>query len=350
MADNPEAASENAEITPLRVFIAGGTTGVGFVLARQLTALGMRVTATTDQGSRGAYALRAVGALPVYPDLTRTRALYSVLTMAQADVVINAAPQVVNGLPQQPRPWRADAESIEKGTQALVEAAGQAGVKRIIHLSMASAYGDRGGATITEETALSQGNPLYQAVARAEAAALDGAIPAYVLRAGYVYGGHSEASKSIYDQMTVSRAVKKGAGVAGWIHEDDLAGVVRLLVEKPFAEDEPLETIYNVVDGQPATPDQFIMALGEAMGIGQPQMSGFGFSLRSPDPIWLGLLNDAAIPDGSKVRTDLAWTPRYADRSAGIEAMMRTWRAAEAPPEPAALPEPTTSDKLALPS
>jgi nucleoside-diphosphate-sugar epimerase len=209
MADNPEqnveeTVEETTEPTRPTIFITNGTNAVGLSLVRQLVAAGYTVTAGTDLGSDGAFEIRAAGGVPVFPEMERASNLRSLMLMSKADIVVNTVLEVVNGLPQYLINWRDYLPMIEEGTQAVVAAAGQAGVKRLIHVSAAFAYGDQHGATVDESTHLDTSNPLFAAISQAEAAVLDGAIPGYVLRAGYIYGANARASRDIYEGLTVS--------------------------------------------------------------------------------------------------------------------------------------------------
>jgi predicted dehydrogenase/nucleoside-diphosphate-sugar epimerase len=83
-----------------------------------------------------------------------------------------------------------------KGTQNLVDAAMRAGVKRFVHLSTLSVYGDRVTGVITEETPLNpkKGWDYAESKLAAERIVLEAAakgLPAVVLRVAVVYGPHN---------------------------------------------------------------------------------------------------------------------------------------------------------------
>src|SRR5688572_125022 len=133
MTDNPQA---------LNIFLTGGDSGVGLVLARELVKRGYKVFAAASKGTAGANRIRRVGAFPVYPELTREGSLRSAMMLARADVVVNCASQDFIGLPQYRIDYGKTAHVLEDGTEALVAAAGKLGIKRLIHLSAAYVYGN----------------------------------------------------------------------------------------------------------------------------------------------------------------------------------------------------------------
>ena len=120
MADNPEQTEETVENALPAIFVTNGTNAVGMALVQQLVAAGYKVTAGTDLGSDGAFALRDAGAVPVYPDMTRASNLFSLMLMAKAEIVVNTVVEAVNGLPQKLGNWRDSLDLVEAGTQAVV--------------------------------------------------------------------------------------------------------------------------------------------------------------------------------------------------------------------------------------
>jgi nucleoside-diphosphate-sugar epimerase len=116
------------------VLLTGGASAVGRAAIRQFLAAGYRVFAAVDN-TDSARAIRADGAIPVYPNLLRAGEVRAAIDAAGADIVVNLAPQAANhGLPAEQ--WGADwIALITRGTQAIMEAATAAGVKFVVHTS-----------------------------------------------------------------------------------------------------------------------------------------------------------------------------------------------------------------------
>jgi nucleoside-diphosphate-sugar epimerase len=327
MADNNNQ-DEPTQASKPTVFITGADSGAGRALVRQLVTRGHRVVGSTHNGSQGAFTIREDGGLPVYPDFEREGEIRSVLLMSRAEIIVHLMAQPLNGLPYSVLNVTPYLSLLRQGTDNLLQAAGNVGIRRVIFPSFTSIYGDADGETVDETASTSRANLLFQALAAAEAAVQDGTIPGYVLRAGFTYGANSAATRQLADTLRAGNGIPSGTGLAGWVHEDDLMRAILLLIDRPFA-DEPLEEIYNIVDDTPATPTQFAEKFAEALGA-MPLFSrggGFAAMLRRPDPVQKDLLHNSAAPSNEKARQQLGWTPEYSDQRAGIEQLLLRWRA-----------------------
>lgn len=339
--ENPEVTSdETVEKQPLKVFVTGASTGIGRVITRLLVKQGMHVIGATDAGSSGATLVREDGGLPCYPDLTRSGEIVSILQMSKVDVIVHAAAQVLNAPPQLDAGWVDRIDWLRSATGAVAEAAGQAGVKKLIFLSMAAAYGDQHGAAVNESSPLSRSNAFYKAVAAAEAAVLDGGVQGYVLRAGTVLGASTQALIRLSEQMRVNKSVPTGAGLSAWVHEDDLADAVLRVIERD-SSDDAMSNIFNIAMDEAASPDSFINSFGQALGVGTPTRSNFDLRalIFGEEPVRAAMLNDSLSVDCSQAHSVLGWKPQFNSVAIALERILLEWRASEAPlllPEPAA--------------
>lgn len=339
MADEKQDQQEQTEEkAPLNVFITEAESGLGLALTRLLTQSGANVVGATGAGTSGAVAIRRAGGVPVYPDLDRVSAVASAISMAKAQVVVHLSAQVANNVPQASVDYAAAAKRIPTVTGAVATAAGQTGVKRFIHISSAAIYGDHGGESVDESTAVSHANALYDALAEAEAAVLDGGLKSYVLRAGIQYGGENQALRELGDHLVSGGSIVGGSGLAGFIHEEDLAEAINAIIQLPLdGDDEATATVYNVVGDTPATPDEFVNALGEELGIGLPtrsQGSILDMLFGREASIQGDLLNHSANPSNAAIKAALDWTPNYPHFSDGLDRTLLFWRASAAPDEP----------------
>ena len=325
MADaTPETQAEEQEAQPLNIFIAGADHAAGLAAAKLAVKAGHNVVGTSATGTDGAMLIRDVGALPVYPDMTRAGEIRSAMSMSKADIVINCLAQNILGMPLADTDYETEAQNFATATQALVSVAGQLGVKRFIHISPAFIYGDTKDAA-TEENLTHHGNAVMDAAVDAEAAVRDGAIPTYIVRSGFIYGAKSAASKAVADKLRKGGFFPKGNGKVSYIYEDDLAAVAFALVE---AEDAP--NTLNVADNEPTTHSAFLNKLGALIGVGEPTgLPSFAVNWRTNE-LQREMLELNAPVDANKVKDLFGWSPEYATQEAGIERMLLVWRAVDA--------------------
>lgn len=317
-----------AEKQVLNIFVTGAGQGVGLAAVAEAARRGHKVVGATDQGTLGANRIRLAGGLPVYPDVTRESALYSALMMAHADVIINAAPQALNGIPFSGYDYAAQAAWLKAHSEALLGAAGRANIKRIIQVSSAVVYGDTHGEAVSEDFHGHSHHILSHAFAEAEELLFDGGIPAYALRTGYIYGSH-QACAEIADAMRKGKALPLGHHKAAWVHEDDVATAALTIAE--LSEDKALENAYNIAGAELLSPAAFIAAFGKALGVGEPSpLAGFALQFNT-SPEQRELLEMGIGLDCSKAKSELQWQPKTSIE-AGLDKMLLRWRAEEAAP------------------
>lgn len=325
-----KASDQEAQPLPPGVLVTGAATGVGRRVVAMLVRAGYRVVGSTDAGTRGAVLIRQAGGIPAYPDLTRPGEIRSVLSLIRAEVVVHAAPQTLNQLPQVSAPDKALRDRLAAETATLVSVAGQMGVRRIIYPSFSFVYGDAGEQPLDESAPLSHDNSLYAAAADAEEAVQDGGVPGVVLRAGFVYGSEAEGMRALRDHLLRGRPLFPGTGLRAWLHEDDLAEVIVRFVQREG--DATTAEVFNVADDTPMSVDAFSDAFGAAFGTGTPARSSGNVLttlLRGADPVHQALLNHSAPLATSKLKAHLDWQPRHAHSRSGFEQTLLTWRASD---------------------
>ncbi|MBL8134787.1 MAG: NAD(P)-dependent oxidoreductase [Anaerolineae bacterium] len=307
-------ANEITQAGALKVFLTGAASAAGRAAVRLLSARGYRVFGATSQSMDGARTVRADGGIPVYADMLRAGELRSAILSAEADLVINLAPQSANHGILGGNPW--DSRLLIEGTAALAEAAASAGVKYLVHTSYVFAGGD-------DEAAAS----LIEAAQAGERSALEGGVPACVLRFGFVYGGDSPELSEARRVMAKGRSVAAGDPNAHgyWLHTADAASAVLAAVQQ-----QPVGVTLNIADAHPASALEFMNYFAEAQGLTRPSR-GSGMSLRA-------LLSGATTADPAKVhvhadlteaQTVLSWSPRFVDFRRGIDDVLLSWRALE---------------------
>ena len=204
-----------------------------------------------------------------------------------------------------------------EGTDALLAAAREAGVRRFVAQSFASArYVREGGPVKTEDDPL---DPTPVASMRETDAAmryLDEAVTAaggIALRYGGFYGAANDGLLAPVRKRQFP-IVGDGGGVSSFIHLDDAAAATVLALE------HGAPGLYNIVDDEPAPVREWLPVLAEVLGAKPPRHV----------PRWLARLiaGEAVVMLGTesrgasnaKAKRELGWTPRYASWRQGFVA------------------------------
>jgi nucleoside-diphosphate-sugar epimerase len=131
----------------MRVFVAGASGAIGSRLVPQLIARGHEVTGTSRSAAK-AESLRALGAEPVALDLLDRAAVRRAVLEARPDAIAHQATALadVKSLRNFDRSFAQTNRLRTEGTDALLAAAREAGVRRFVAQSYASArYARIGG-------------------------------------------------------------------------------------------------------------------------------------------------------------------------------------------------------------
>jgi nucleoside-diphosphate-sugar epimerase len=293
----------------MRVLLTGASGAIGTRLVPQLIDRGHEVIGTsTSPGS--AERVRALGARAIVLDLLDTRAVRKAVLESEPEAIVHQATALANaGFSKSIDKSLAGTNRLRReGTDALLAAAGEAGVSRFVAQSFAAMrYARTGGPVKTEEDPI-DATPLEgmrETVAalnhlEREVIAADG----IVLRYGGFYGADNDG---LLEPVRKRRfpIVGDGGGVFSFVHLDDAAAATVLALE----HEGP--AIYNVGDDEPAPVHEWLPVLARALGAEPPRRI----------PVWLAKLfaGDIAVMLGTEVRgvssakakRELGWTLRY---------------------------------------
>jgi len=218
------------------------------------------------------------------------------------------------------------------GTKTLVEAAIQAGVKRLIYFSTVSVYGQSNGRIITESTPPRPDTIYSKTKLCAESLVLDainkeGQPLGVVLRLGAVYGARVKGNyKRLVHSLASNRffSIGKGENRRTLIYDKDVALAAILSAQHSGAAGK----IYNVTDGQFYSVNEIIKAICRALGRNPPKIylplgpvkmaanlaDGIAGLVGISSPGLKGALfkycEDVAV-DGSRIMQELGFKPEY---------------------------------------
>jgi nucleoside-diphosphate-sugar epimerase len=291
----------------MRVFVAGASGAIGSRLVPQLVEKGHEVTGTFNSPG-GAERVRALGARPLQLDLLGAQAVLGAVLEARPDGIIHQATALTNlrDFKHFDRSFAQTNRLRTEGTDALVAAAREAGVRRFVAQSYASLrYARIGGPVKSEDDPLDvmpvpAMRETYAAMSHVEEVVT--AAGGIALRYGIFYPSEEMSAAVRKGQFPI---VGDGGGVSSFIHLDDAAAGTVLALE----HDGP--AIYNIVDDEPAAAREWLPVLAEALGAKRPRRV----------PRWLARLfaGDAGVVIGTesrgasnaKAKRELGWTPRF---------------------------------------
>jgi nucleoside-diphosphate-sugar epimerase len=286
----------------MRVFLAGASGAIGTRLVPQLIERGYEVIGT-HRSPEHAARLRALGAEPVVLDLLDAHEVRRAVLEAEPDAIVHQATALADlrDFKHFDRSFAQTNRLRTEGTEALLAAAREAGVRRFVAQGYASAIYERtGGPVKTEDDPLDPAP--VSAMRRLEQAVTDaGGI---VLRYGGFYGAANDGLVEPV-RRRLFPIVGDGGGVSSFIHLDDAAAATALALE----EAEP--GIYNIVDDEPAPVREWLPVLADVLEAKPPRRV----------PRWVARLfaGDAVVMMGTesrgasnaKAKRALGWTLSY---------------------------------------
>jgi 2-alkyl-3-oxoalkanoate reductase len=303
----------------MRVFVAGASGAIGIRLIPQLIDAGHEVIGT-HHSSSNAERLRALGAKPVALDLLDPAAVRKAVLETESDAIVHQATALadIRFARNFDRTFAQTNRLRTEGTDNLLAAAREAGVRRFVAQSFASLRNAREGGMVKSEDdpldptpvpSTRQSNAAMRHLERAVTEA--GGI---ALRYGGFYGAANDALIEPVRKRQFP-IVGDGGGYTSWIHLDDAAAATVLALE----HDGP--AIYNVVDDEPAPVREWLPVLADALGAKPPRHV----------PVWLARLiagqaavmmgTDGRAASNAKAKRELGFTLRYPSWRQGFPAV-----------------------------
>jgi 2-alkyl-3-oxoalkanoate reductase len=293
----------------MRVFVAGASGAIGSRLVPQLIDRGHEVIGTFHSPASAAR-VRALGAEPVALDLLDAQAVLRAVRQAGPEAIVHQATALagVRFGRSLDRTFGPTNRLRTEGTDALLAAAREAGVRRFVAQSFASyRYAREGGPVKTEDDPLDPSPPAMARETNAAMRHLDEAVTAaggIALRYGGFYGAANDGLVKPVRKRQFP-VIGAGEGISSFIHLDDAAAATVLALEHDGAG------LYNIVDDEPAPMREWLPALASALGAKPPRHV----------PLWLaGLVAgkgavmmsvESRGASNAKAKRELGWTPRY---------------------------------------
>jgi nucleoside-diphosphate-sugar epimerase len=307
----------------MKVFVAGASGVIGRPLVRQLVAAGHDVVGMTSREA-GKSAIEHAGGRAVVCDALDPDAVRETVAAAAPEVVVNELTKLPRDYDTRKLDERFYAPTNRIRTEGggnLLTSAIEAGARRFVTQSIAFLYApegemvkDEGGRPWTD--AAPPFGDGVRAMVSHERAVLDAdGIDGLVLRYGWFYGsGTYYASDGSIAQMVRKRrfpVVRGSDGLFSFIHVEDAVGATVTACERG----EP--GVYNVVDDEPATVEQWLPAYAEALGAKRPWKVP-GFIARLLGGTAARMVIGLRGASNAKARRELGWEPTYSSWRVGF--------------------------------
>lgn len=304
----------------MKVFVAGASGAIGTALIKHVRAAGhtpigmIRSTANEP-------AIRALGAEPVVANGLDRESVVRAIAATQPDIVVHVmtALRGVTDYKNFDRSFEATNRLRTIGTDNLVFAAREAGVKHVLAHSFAGWNYAKGGAEAKRETDPFDSNPpssqreSLQALIHLEQTILESGIRATVLRCATLYGpGTSIAPDGDLAKLIGKRGlpiIGGGTGIWSFVHVDDAAcATVRAIGESA-------EGVFNIADDEPAAVAAWISELAEILKAPKPLRVPAFIGRWAAGESGMSMMTQVRGASNAKACDVLGWQPEY-----------RTWR------------------------
>ncbi len=279
----------------MQTIVIGATGVLGRHVVPRLLERGHHVRAVVRTPQQAVMCQRQ-GAEAVLGDILDAASLHVAVTGCEAALHLATAIPKPGG----PQDWGPNDRIRREGTQNLLIACQQAGVRRYMQQSTAFLYNFQ-GAELADETTPLRAHPFLQSTSDMENLVQASLLDWCILRGGFFYGpGTCEDAWRETARQGSLQLPGDGKDRLSLIHVVDMARAVVLATEKA-----PPRSIYNVVDDQPVSYAALYQYVAARVGGPLPSPGG---------PVLLpsfGCRND-------RLKAELGWWPAYPTYRSGL--------------------------------
>jgi nucleoside-diphosphate-sugar epimerase len=306
----------------MRVFVTGASGAIGARLVPQLIEAGHEVTGTYNSPASAAR-VRTLGGNPVMVDLVDPRAVRKAVLESGPEAIVHEATALANAK------WGRDVDKTmaktnelrTKGTDALLAAAREAGVRRFVAQSaLWYRFAREGEAIKTEDDPLDHTPPAHTQQTIAAMNHLEQAVTGFggiALRYGVLYGAaDDELGETVRKRQFP--IVGDGGGIFSFIHLEDAAAATVLALE----HEGP--AIYNIADDEPAAVREWLPVLAQVLGAKSPRRFPTRVARLLAGEAPVVVITEARGASNAKAKRELGWTLRYPSWREGFATVYAT--------------------------
>ena len=308
----------------MRIAIAGATGVLGRRMVRQFIERGHGVVGLA-RDEKGVQTIRGLGGEAVVGDIFDADSLAA--AFGRADVVIHAATSIPVNVSGGAAAWELNDRLRRDGTRALTEAAARIGAKTYIQQSVVWVARPADDSFFEERTEVGVPGELYASAFDGERIAEEAAekygFNVVVLRCGGFYAPDAQHTRTFARGLLKRRLplIGGGSAVSANLHADDAAGAFVAAAEADRTG------LWHVTDDEPTTIREMLLEFARELGAPAPRRL----------PLWLAkLFVPRAVLDfftrstrtsNRLFREEVGWSPRFPSFRAGLEDVVKAWRA-----------------------
>jgi nucleoside-diphosphate-sugar epimerase len=309
----------------MKVFVAGASGALGRQLVRKLVAAGHDVVGTTTSEAKRELVYE-LGARPVVLDILDREAVIDAVADAGPDAIVHQATALSGDLDFRhiDRAFAPTNRLRTDGTDNLLAAARESGVKRFVAQSFAGWPAARSGPMVkTEEDDFDPSPPealreMMAAIRHLEEAVTGaGFVEGIALRYGGFYGpGTSLSGDGGYHVDAIKGRkfpiVGSGAGVWSFIHVEDAAEATVAAVERGE------RGVYNIVDDEPAAVAEWLPEIAAALGAKPPRRVPRFVGRLFAGEAGAIMMTEVRGASNAKAKRELGWQPARTSWRTGL--------------------------------
>ena len=313
----------------MRVFVAGASGAIGTRLVPQLIERGHEVIGTYRSPGNGER-VRSLGAEAIALDLLDAEAVRAAVLKAHPEAIIHQATALAGARfgRKLDRTFAPTNRLRTEGTDALLAAGREAGVRRFVAQSFANyRYAREGGPVKTEDDPLDPDPPASTSQTNAAMRHLDETVTAaggVALRYGSFYGAQNDQLVKLVRRRYFP-IIGDGGGVISWTHLDDAAAATVLVLEGEGAG------VYNVVDDEPAPARDWLPVLANAIGAKPPRRVPSWIARLIGGADGMTMMSEARGASNAKAKRELGWTLLYPSWRQGFVGAYKAGAATDGP-------------------
>lgn len=257
----------------------------------------------------------AVVAVSRAPEQSALPAEIEIMPFDRADKAIASATHLISTVP----PGPAGDPVLARYAEAITAAPN---LHWLGYLSSTSVYGDRGGATVDEETPPQPSSERGKNRLAAEQAwrAIAHGRPLDIFRAAGIYG----PGRSAFDQLRsgAARRIIAPGHVFSRIHRDDIVAAVLAAMRSPARPPGGRTRVFNLADLEPAESATVLEEAARLMGVPPPPAISLADALPAMSEMGQSFWRELRHISSTWTRITLGITWRYPDFRAGLTAIL----------------------------